>query len=88
MQGVSIKKLEVENAAQPGIVGFDAQLFAGFPDGGLQGCFSGVNATTGTIDFAGTQAPLFPDEKNLPIPDHKKQNGALGGLPPGPIRVL
>jgi hypothetical protein len=81
VERVSVKELKMQFAAEFGVMGLDTEFLAGLAHGRLQGGFTRINAPPRAIDFAGPKAPLFADEQDPAITNHKKQDSPLGGLP-------
>ncbi len=84
-QAIAVDELKMEFPAQSWRVGFDAEFLAGFAHGSLSRGLAGLQATSGTVDFSGSETALFPNEEDLPVANDKEQRGAFLRLPFGPI---
>lgn len=85
MQAVTIRKLEEQLTSKLRVDRSDMQLFTGLPDGSRQSGFPGFDSTARAVDFPGTQAPFFQDEKNLPPANHEAKCGPVHRLPIRPV---
>ncbi len=81
MERVTVQELKMQFASKFRVMGLNTQLLTSLAHGCFMGRFTRFDAPAGAINFSGPKAPLFSNEKNLTLADHKKQNSPFRGLP-------
>jgi hypothetical protein len=84
VESESIDELEMEFPPFSQIERGHAEFLLGLPDGSLKGSLTRFEASTGSIDFAGAEAPFLTNHQDLPLPAHKAEGGPHGRLPAFP----
>jgi hypothetical protein len=77
MQAVTVAKLEMQLAPFLGPERHDVEFFEGFPQGGVERGFAGVDLSARSIDFACTKSSQFMDEENLFLAQNEEESGTL-----------
>ena len=63
------------------------KLFLRFSDGAGFGCFTSLEMTSGTVNFAGTKSPLLAYQKHLVLLNNEQQCCSQVWLPGAPINI-